>query len=68
MFEMYPDIVTVEDLMKMLHIGKSSAYSLLQQKKISHVRVGRKYIIPKNSVVGFVNECCYNEYQMINGG
>ena len=67
MFENYPNIVTIEHLMEMLHIGKSSAYSLLQQNKINHVRVGRKYIIPKKSVVGFVSNFLYNEGQIING-
>ena len=42
MFENYPDIITVEHLMEMLNIGKSSAYSLLKSKQIQHVRVGRK--------------------------
>jgi excisionase family DNA binding protein len=67
MFENYPDIITIEDLMDMLHIGKSSAYSLLQQNQILHVRVGRKYIIPKQSVIGFISNFQYNDDQIING-
>ena len=67
MFEKYPDVVTVENLMEMLHIGKSSVYALLQQNKIRHVRVGKKYLIPKQSVVGFINNPCYNECQIISG-
>ena len=68
MFEDYPDIVSVEELTKMLHIGKSSAYSLLQHNQIRHIRVGRKYIIPKQAVIGFVTDSCYNVKQIINGG
>jgi excisionase family DNA binding protein len=68
MFEKYPDIVTIQNLMEMLHIGKSSAYSLLQQNKIKHVRVGKKYVIPKQSVVGFVNDFCYNGDKIITVG
>jgi len=67
MFNNYPDIVSVKNLMEMLHIGRSSAYALLKQGKIQHVRIGKKYIIPKKSVVGFVNSFCYNESQIING-
>ena len=67
MFKEYPDIVTVENLMKMLNIGKSSAYLLLRQNLIRHVRVGKKYIIPKQSVIGFLNESCYNGSLIING-
>lgn len=66
MFNDYPDIITIEQLMTMLRIGKSSAYALLQQNKINHVRIGRKYIIPKQSVVGFVSNFSYNGGQVIN--
>jgi excisionase family DNA binding protein len=67
MFDDYPDVVTVENLMEMLNIGKTSAYSLLQGNHIHHVRVGRKYIIPKKSVIGFLDSFCYNEDRIING-
>ena len=61
MFENYPDIVSVETLMEMLHIGKSSVYYLLKTNQIKHVRVGKKYIIPKKAVIDFILEPCYNE-------
>ena len=61
MFETYPDIITIDNLMKMLNIGKTSAYSLLKKNEIRHVRVGKKYIIPKQSVVGFLNAMSYND-------
>lgn len=60
MFEEYTDIITVDDLAKMLKIGKSSAYGLLQDKTIRHVRVGKKYIIPKAAVIDFINGECFN--------
>ena len=59
MFNDYPDIVAVEDVMCMLGIGKSTAYTLLKTNQISHVKVGRKYIIPKQAVIGFVQGLCY---------
>ena len=55
-FEKYPDIVTVRDLMSMLNICKSTAYSLLKDQQIKNGRIGRKYIIPKQSVIDFVSE------------
>ena len=60
MFQNYPDIVNVDHIVEMLNIGKSSVYSLLQTNQIKHVRVGRKYIIPKQAVIDFVNDTCYN--------
>lgn len=56
MFSKYEDIVSVEDVMGMLHIGKSAVYSLLKSKTIRCVRVGRKYIISKKSVIKFIEE------------
>ena len=67
MFENYPDIVTISDIMTMLNIGKSTAYSLLQAGKIHHIKIGRKYIIPKQSVIDFVAGLCYNESEIISG-
>ena len=59
MFSTYPDIVSVEQMAEMLNIGKSSAYALLQSSQVRHVRVGKKYIIPKQSIVDFIDNGCY---------
>jgi len=67
LFNIYPDIISIEQLMEMLHIGKSTAYSLLQSNQIPHIRVGRKYIVPKQAVIHFIDSSCYNETQIING-
>ena len=60
-FTSYQDIVTVADIMNMLNLGKSSVYDLLRTKQIRHVRVGKKYLVPKQAVIDFVNGLCYNE-------
>lgn len=39
----------------MLKIGRNSAYSLLKDGVIKSIRVGKKYIVPKQAVVDFVN-------------
>ena len=53
-FANYPDVVSVEDIQTMLHVGRNTAYGLLQSGAISTVRVGKKYIIPKASVIAFL--------------
>lgn len=53
MFRHYPDVVSVEQLCEMLHIGKNMAYQLLQRGDIRAVRVGRKYRVPKTCVVEY---------------
>jgi len=60
MFQDYPDILTIPEIMAMLGIGKSSVYKLLQSNQIQHVRVGRKYIVPKQAVIGFLKSVWYN--------
>lgn len=40
-------VFTVEDLVKILDIGKSSAYALVRSGAIRSVRIGRIYRIPK---------------------
>ena len=51
MFEEYGDIVSIQDVMKMLGVGRSAVYSMLQEGTLRSVRIGRKYIIPKQSVI-----------------
>ncbi len=54
-FKEYPDIVSVEQLCKMLHIGKNTAYNLLKSGMINTIRVGRQYRIPKKEVIKYIN-------------
>ena len=56
MFSNYPDIVTVPQVMKMLGIGRNAVYKLLQANEIRHRRIGRRYIIPKQAVIEFINK------------
>lgn len=51
----YPDVLDFNQLCEILHIGRHNGYQLLQSNLIKHVRVGRKYIIPKMSVIEFLN-------------
>lgn len=54
MFSKYNDVVTVEDVMEMLHLGRVTVYSLLESGRIHTLRVGKKYVIPKKSVIDFL--------------
>ena len=55
MFCDYSDVISVDDLQSMLHIGRNAAYGLLQNGAIATIRVGKKYIIPKASVIEFLS-------------
>lgn len=54
-FSEYSDIVTVDEVMKMLRLGKNTVYKLLKDDKITNVKVGARYVIPKQSVIVFVS-------------
>lgn len=43
-------VVTVEDLARLLAIGRNTAYTLVRSGKIRSIKVGRKYLIPKTAV------------------
>ena len=50
----YDDVLTVNDLMDYLAIGKNTAYRLLRAKKIKAIKIGRIYKIPKANVQKFI--------------
>ena len=50
-------LLSVEDLMPLLAIGKSSAYALVRSGQIRSIRIGKKYRIPREAVTEFISEC-----------
>ena len=54
MFINYPDVVKVDDLMTMLHIGRNKAYELLNINTIQSIMIGKKQLIPKYSIREFI--------------
>lgn len=54
-FSEYSDIVTVDEVMKMLRLGKNTVYKLLKDDEIMNVKVGARYVISKQSVIEFVS-------------
>lgn len=56
MFKDYPDVVTPQELQKMLHIGRNATYKILKERLIKTIRIGKKYIIPKVNVIKYLEE------------
>ena len=54
MFDSYPDVVSVEEIQQMLRIGKNAVYQLLKNGAIKSIKVGKRYIVPKKSVIEFL--------------
>ena len=55
MFRDYPDVVTVEQMSRMLGISDKTSYALLRDNKIEHFKVGRTYRIPKMHILSYLN-------------
>ena len=56
LYSEYPDIVTPDDLMQMLRIGRNAAYALIHSNAIASFRVGRRYKITKQSVIEYISK------------
>lgn len=54
MLNKYKDILTVKDLCEILGIGKNTAYRLLKNDEIKSIRIGNKYKIPKEYLLGYL--------------
>ena len=54
-FTNFTDVVKVKDLQKMLGIGRNTAYELIATNKIKSVKSGNLILIPKQSVIDFLN-------------
>ena len=56
MINEYSDILTVEDVMEILNIGKNSAYNLFRSGCIKCFRLNGRWKIPKQSLIEFIEE------------
>ena len=55
----FPDILCIEDIMQIFHIGKNSAYKLIKSGIIHAHRIGRNYKIPKCCVEDYIKSARY---------
>lgn len=54
MFRHYPDVLTPRQVQEMLGVGQRMAYGLLRKGKISSVRMGKLYRVPKVAVIDYL--------------
>ena len=57
MFRNEPDVLTVPEAAKLLRIGKNQAYELVKNGRLGAIKLGKKIIVPKPSLIDF----CRNE-------
>ena len=54
MLDNYPDVLTINDVMSILHIGRSKTYEMLRTNVIPNIRIGKKFVIPKKAMIDFL--------------
>lgn len=54
MLQEYPEVITVEELLEILSIGRNSAYRLLKTGEIKSIKIGHTYRIPILSVKEYI--------------
>ena len=50
----YNDVLTPDEVQKILHTGRNTVYDYLAEGKIRSIRIGGKYRIPKLYLVEFL--------------
>ena len=55
MLNEYSEILTVEDLMEILNIGKNAAYDLFRSGDIKCFRLKNRWKVPKQAVIDYIN-------------
>ena len=48
--EDYPEILTLEEVSKVLRLGRSSTYEAARRGEIPTVRIGRRILVPRNAL------------------
>ena len=61
MFRSYPDVMTVKQLAAALGIGINKAYEIVNDGTINSKRIGRRILIPKLSLVDYIQQTRYNK-------
>lgn len=60
-YDELPLLLTVEDLMPILGIGRNTAYELVRTGQVFSIRIGRQLRIPKQALIDFVNKGQYEK-------
>ena len=58
MFTDVNEVLSVDDVMELLYIGRNSAYRLLRSGELKAFRVGRVWRIPRSSLSEFIVTRC----------
>jgi len=57
MLKDYPDVLDINDMSRLLEVSVKTAYKLLKNGDIGHMKVGREYRIPKIHLIRYLLSC-----------
>jgi excisionase family DNA binding protein len=52
----YPDLLTVKNIQEILHISRTTAYTLLQSGELKSNKIRRSYRISKTCLLDYLNK------------
>lgn len=55
MFEEYKDLLTTKDVSDILMVSQQMVRNLINQGKITGIKIGREYRVTKENLIKFVN-------------
>lgn len=58
------EFYTVEDIKNMLTIGFNKAYNLVKSDGFPSIKIGNKYVVPKEEFNNWVKTYTYHEYKL----
>lgn len=50
------EIITIEEMCEILHIGKNTAYRLLNTQEVQAFKIGRLWKIPRESLDNYIRK------------
>ena len=54
-FNELPLALKVKEVSEELQVGKGLVYRLIRSKKLRSIRMGNKYLVPRDALVDFLN-------------
>lgn len=61
MEEKITELLSIEDLMELINVGKNTAYSLLETGKIKAFKIGRIWKVPRKAVEDYIDGEVYGK-------
>lgn len=50
----YPDLLAIEDVTQILHIGRHVVYRLIKENRLKAFKIGNRYRVTKRSLISYI--------------